>query len=271
MRSLFLTVLVSLAAWGQTQETPATFERPGYESPLPVLLELGTYHSGVSNGYGYWRGADATLWLRHNPRFTPVFMFNSQHRPGAAQQSFGFFSFANWSKNFYTTQGFSFAPERSGYSLFPQQRYDVKGFYKASFNRQLVLAAGYSHYTFGGPFKGDIYNGGFIYYRPRMIIEGNYFLNRNQPGDKIGNAGSLAVQRGQEGRYWVGAVVGGGKEVYSYLATTPLEVNLNSVSTQVFFRKWLSRHYGYYVSLDHQTKFGAYSRIGMTGRMFFEF
>lgn len=266
-----LTILMTAAAWGQTKETPATFERPGYESPLPVLLEVGTYHSGVTNGYGYWRGADAALWLRHNPRFTPVFLFNSQNRPGAMQQSIGFFSFANWSKNFYTTQGFSFAPERQGYSLFPHQRYDVKGFYKVPFNRQLVLAAGYSHFSFGGLTKGDIYNTGFIYYPRKMVVEGNYFLNRNQPGNKISSSGSVAVQRGQEGRYWVGAVVGGGKEVYSYIATTPLEVNLNSVSTQVFFRKWLNRHYGYYVSLDHQTKFNAYSRTGVTGRMFFEF
>ena len=66
-------------------------------------------------------------------------------------------------------------------------------------------------------------------------------------------------------------MVGGGKEVYTYIATTPLEVNLNSVSTQLFLRKWLSRHYGYYISLDHQTKFGGYSRTGVTGRMFFEF
>ena len=271
MNRAILAIAMTAAGWGQTKETPATFERPGYESPLPVLLEVGTYHSGVTNGYGYWRGADAALWLRHNPRFTPVFLFNSQTRPGASQQSIGFFSFANWSKNFYTTQGFSFAPERKGYSLFPHRRYDVKAFYKAPFNRRLVLAAGYSHFSFGGLTKGDIYNTGFIYYPRKMVVEGNYFLNRNQPGNKISSSASVAAQRGQEGRYWVGAVVGGGKEVYTYIAATPLEVNLDSISTQIFFRKWLSRHYGYYVSLDHQTKLGAYSRTGFSGRMFFEF
>lgn len=268
---IVLAWLAAAAVYGQTQETPATFERPGYESPLPVLLEVGTYHSGVSNGFGYWRGADAALWLRHNPRFTPVFLFNSQTRPGVTQQNIGFFSFANWTKNFYTTQGFSFSPERKGFSIFPHQRYDVKGFYKAPFNRQLVLAAGYSRFSFGNLVRGDIYNTGFIYYQRKMMIEGNFYVNRNQPDDRVSSSASLAVQRGQEGKYWVGAVVGGGKEVYTYIATTPLEVNLNSVSTQLFLRKWLSRHYGYYISLDHQTKFGAYSRTGVTGRMFFEF
>ena len=59
MNRTILAIAMTAAGWGQTKETPATFERPGYESPLPVLLEVGTYHSGVTNGYGYWRGADA--------------------------------------------------------------------------------------------------------------------------------------------------------------------------------------------------------------------
>jgi len=271
MRRIIAGMAFAAALWGQSQENPATFERPGYEEPLPVLLEVGTYHSGVNNGYGYWRGTDATLWLRHNPRFTPVFMFNSQTRPGVTQQSYGFFSFANWSKNFYTTQGFSASPKRGGYRLFPQRRFDVKAFYKAPFNRQLVLAAGYSNFSFGSPVKGHIYNAGFIYYRPKMIFEGNYFLNNNQPGNNLASSASMAFQYGQEGKYWVGTVLGGGKEVYTYIAQTPLEVNLNGVSTQVFFRKWLNRHYGIYMSFDHQTKFGAFSRTGGTARMFFEF
>ena len=133
------------------------------------------------------------------------------------------------------------------------------------------MAAGYSHFSFGSLVKGDIFNTGFIYYPRKMMVEGNYYLNRNQPNSLLSSSASLAVQRGQEGKHWVGAVVGGGKEVYIYIVTTPLEVNLNSVPTQLFFRKWFNPHYAYYVSLDHQTKFGAYSRTGMTGRMFFEF
>jgi YaiO family outer membrane protein len=266
-----ILLLAGMAAWGQSASTPATFERPGYESPLPVLLEVGTYHSGVSNNFGYWRGADATLWLRHNPRFTPVLMFNTQTRPGVTQQNLGFFSFANWTKNFYTTQGASYTPSRAGFSIFPNQRYDFKAFYKVPANRQLVVAGGVTHYRFSDVLKGDMYNAGFIFYRPKMIVEGNYFLNRNQPGNFFGHSASVAVQRGQEGKYWVGTVVGGGKEVYSYIVNTPLEVNLNSVSVQVFLRKWITRHYGYYLAFEQQTKFGAYTRAGVIGRMFFEF
>ena len=274
MKQAIAILWLAMAAYAedQTPSTPATFDRPGYESPLPILLEVGTYHHGVTNGQGYWRGADATLWLRHNPRFTPVFMFNSQTRPGVTQQNVGFFSFANWTKNFYTTQGFSVTPKREGFSIFPQQRVDFKGFYKTPFaKRGLVLSAGFTHFSFGPIVKGNMYNTGFILYRPRAIIEGNYFLNVNQPGTKIGSSASLAVQRGQEGKQWTGVVVSGGKEVYSYIAATPLEVNLNSVSAQIFLRRWITRHYGYYVAFDHQTRFTAYSRTGATARMFFDF
>jgi YaiO family outer membrane protein len=271
MRVLFAVLLSLPLAAEQSTSAPATFERPGYESPLPVLVEVGTYHHGVSNRFGYWRGADATLWIRANQRFTPVFQFNSQTRPGITQQSFGFFSFANWTKNFYTTQGFSATPARQDFSLFPLQRYDMKAFYKAPFHRQLVLTAGYSHFRFAAPVRGDIFSGGFVLYRSKWIMEGNVFLNRNQPGDLLSPSASMAVQYGREGKYWVGTVIGGGKEVYSYIAVNPIEINLNSVSTQIFLRKWLSRHYGYYLSFDHQTRFSAYSRTGVTGRMFFEF
>ncbi len=266
-----LILLCTPLAAEQTTSTPATFERPGYEEPLPVLLELGTYHQAVNNGYGYWRGAEASLWLRHNPRFTPVIQFNSQTRPGVTQQSIGLFTYANWSKNFYTTQGFSFTPQRTGFSLFPRERFDGKGYYKVPFNRRLVLDGGFSYISFGPAIHSQLYNTGFIYYPNKMVVEGNLFVSRNQPGNKIGSSGSVAIQRGQEGKYWVGVVLGGGKEVYNTIAVTPLEVNFDSVSTQIFLRKWISRHYGYYISFDHQTKFGAYTRNGITGRMFFEF
>jgi len=273
LRILLFLGLIPAAFAEQTTGSPATFERPGsYESPLPYLLEVGTNQSAVSNGFGYWRGVDATLWVRKIPRFTPVFQFNSQTRPGVTQQAFSFFSFANWSKNFYTTQGFSYAPERGGVSLFASRRFDVRGFYKLPvLQRRLLLTAGVSQFNFQGPVKGQIYSTGFLYYPKRMIIEGNYFINRNQPGNKIGNSASLAMQYGQEGKYWVGTVVGGGKEVYTYIAQTPLEVNLNSVSTQIFLRKWLSRHYGVFIAFDQQTKFGAFTRAGVIGRVFFEF
>ncbi len=271
LRLLFLSGLVCK---GQNPtDATATFEKPGYESPLPVMVEVGTYHSHLSNGIGYWRGAEASIWIRNNPRFTPVFMFNSQTRPEGTQQNYGFFSYANWTKSFYTTQGFSVTPlvKQDVPLLFPRQRYDVKGFYKTGFNKKLVLSTGFTYFDFRGPVKGQIYSAGFLYYPHKMVIEGNYNINRNQPGNQISSSANLSAQYGREGKYWLGATVGGGKELYTYVAKSPLEVNLNGYSAQVFLRKWITRRVGYVVGVDHQNKLGFYSRIGGYGRMFFEF
>lgn len=277
MNRFFLPLLLLPVAFcaeqNPSQDTPATFERAGYESPLPILVEVGTYHSYLSNGQGYLRGADASIWIRNNPRFTPVFLFNSQTRPEGTQQNYGFFSYANWTKKFYTTQGFSVTPfaKQDSALLFPRQRYDVKGFYKPTFNKRLVLSSGFTYFDFRGPVKGQIYSVGFLYYPNKMVVEGNYNINRNQPGNHLSSSANMSAQYGKEGKYWLGATVGGGKEVYSYVAKTPLEVNLTGYSAQVYFRKWLTRHTGFVLGMEHQNKLGFYSRIGGYGRMFFEF
>ncbi len=268
---LIALLFASLAAAQQ----PA-FETPAYESPLPMRLEVGTYHSYAGKHYGYWRGADAELWIRYSKRFIPVLTIDSQTRPQGTQQNFGFFSYMNWTKSFYTTQGVTFAPQSSPFGVaqpiyFPKQRYDLKAYYKLPAEPSLVLDTGITYLDYGGSIKGEIFSAGFIYYPKRMVVDGNLFVNHNRPGGMVSAAGSLSAQYGREGKYWIGATVSGGHEAYRYMAATPVDVNLNGFSTQVFFRKWMSRHTGFVLSLDQQTKFTAYSRIGMVGKLFFEF
>src|SRR5260370_29567293 len=80
-------------------------------SQLPFRLEVGGYGSHVNQGYGDWNGAQSVLWIRSNPIFIPAIFFDSQARPGGTQQNYGFLSYLNWSKSFYTVQGFSAAPQ----------------------------------------------------------------------------------------------------------------------------------------------------------------
>jgi len=273
MKRLLLSVFIWVPFAAAQQPT---FEKPAYETPLPMRLEVGTYHSYAGKNYGYWRGTDAELWIRYSKRFIPVLMIDSQTRPQGTQQNYGFFSYMNWTKSFYTTQGVSFAPQLSPFGTtqpiyFPKQRYDVKAYYKLPSEPSLVLDAGITYLDYGGPIKGEIYSAGFIYYPKKMVVDGNLFVNHNQPGGMVTAAGSVSAQYGREGKYWVGATVSGGHEAYRYLATRPVDVNLNGYSTQVFFRRWLSRHTGFVLSFDQQTKFTAYSRIGVSGKMFFEF
>ncbi len=273
MKHLFALACLFAAA---ASAEDASFEKPAYEATLPMRLEVGTTQSYAGKNYGYWRGADAELWIRYSAKFIPVLTINTQTRPGGTQESYGFFSYMNWTKNFYTTQGLSFAPQLSAFGtpqpiFFPKQRYDGKAYFKLPSEPKLVLDAGITYLDYGGTIKSEIFSAGFIYYPPKMVIDGNLFVNHNQPGGMVSAAGSVSAQYGREGKYWLGATVSGGHEAYRYFAAQPVDVNLNGYSASVFFRKWITRRTGFVLGLDHQTKFTAYSRIGATAKMFFEF
>ncbi len=268
--------LACLIAWIATaalaQEGPPPAPAGKSSEMPPIRLELSGYGSHVTNRYGPWRGAESSVWIRANPFFIPVFLFDSQTRPAGTQQNYAFFSYLNWSKSFYTTQGFSAAPQSTlDRMYFPKRRYDVKAHWKVPPGRNFVLGAGYTRFDLGAPGHGQIFNLGAIYYRRKWVVEGNLFVNRNQPGDLYSGAGSLAAQYGQEGKSWVGVVVGGGRELYRFLGQLPFDVRFNGYSTRVFYRKWLSRNVGIMSSFDYQDRRGAFQRAGGSAGLFFEF
>ena len=261
----------SACCFAQGSPAPAG-EQGGSGELLPVRLEFSAYGSHVDRGYGDWRGLQGQLWIRANPYFVPVFFYDSQTRPGGTQQNYAFFSYANWSKWFYTTQGFSYAPERPlSATFFPKKRYDVKGHWKLPPKGNVVLGAGYTRVDWGGPGHAQIFNAGLLYYRRKLVVEGNAFVNRNQPGGLVSGAGSLAVQYGREGSYWFGATAGGGRELYRVQLVTPADIRLSSYSATIFYRKWLSRHFGFVMTFDFQEKLNAYRRAGGAAGLFFEF
>jgi len=255
------------------EESPAT--QPGSQpatDPLPFRLELGGYYSWVDQGFGDWRGLNAEFWWRGNARFVPALLVDSQSRPTGTQQNYAFTSYLNWRPSFYTTQGVSFAPQGSDLAIyFPKVRYDIKGHWKLRRDRNVVVAAGFTHFDFGRPGQGQIYNAGTIYYRDKLVLEGNFYLNRSQPGGLWSASGSMAAQYGREGKYWAGVTFGGGKELYRQDALTPIDVRHTSYTIQVFYRRWLSPRVGYVAGATFQDKLDAYKRAGGWGRLFFEF
>lgn len=258
-----------LAQQPPTQPPPT----PGPPSEvLPFRLELGGYTNQVDRGYGNWRGLEAQLWIRAHARFIPAFLVDTQTRPTGTQQNYVFLSYANWSQSFYTVQGVSWAPQRSDEAVyFPKRRYDIKGFFKLPPKRNLVLGAGFTRFDMGAQGHGQIFNLGATYYRDKLIVEGNAFINRNQPGSHVSSSGRLSIQYGTEGRYWVGASVGGGRELYQYVGQVPFDVQFSSYSASVFYRRWFTRHVGVHVSADYLDKLHAYRRVGISSRIFFEF
>lgn len=244
----------------------------GTPAELPFRLELGGYGSHVTDPYGDWRGGQALLWIRTNPIFIPEVFFDSQTRPGGTQQNYGFFSYLNWSKSFYTTQGFSTAPQNDAAAVFfPKRRYDVKANWKLPPNKNFVVGIGYTRFDLGAPGHGQIFNAGALWYHRKLVMEGNFFVNRSQPGDLYSASGAMSVQYGQEGKSWTGITVGGGHQLYQFAGQVPFNIRLNGYNVQAFYRKWLSRHVGVAITFDYQNLLETYRRIGGGSSLFFEF
>jgi YaiO family outer membrane protein len=270
-RRAILATPAFLAAlcWAQTPpDTPQDVQ-----SQLPFRLELTGYGSHVSDPYGNWRGAQSALWIRSNQFFVPAFIFDSQTRPTGTQQDYGFFSYLNWTKSFYTVQSISVAPQSTPADVyFPKIRVDVKAHWKLPPSRNLVLGLGYTHFDLGiANGHGEIMNAGAIWYHRKLVIEGNLFVNRNQPGDLYSASGTVSAQYGREGKSWTGVTLGGGHQLYEYVGQTPFNVRRDGYTLEAFYRKWLSRHVGVIVAFDHQNLIGAYRLWGGKSGLFFEF
>jgi YaiO family outer membrane protein len=267
---LWLGTIPPIAA--QSGSTASQTAGPPAVTTLPFRFELGGYYTWADNGYGNWRGVDAALWYRGNSRFVPAFLVDSQTRPAGTQQNYAFTSYMNWKPSFYTVQSFSAAPQNSPQAIyFPKGRFDVKGYWKLPPDRNLVLGAGFTHYDFGQPGYGEIYNIGALYYRKKLVIEGNLFINQSFPGNLWSASGSAALQYGTEGKYWFGLLASGGRELYYYSGLSPGNVRLTSITVNLFYRRWISRHIGYVVGTLLEDKLDAYLRGGASARLFFEF
>jgi len=239
---------------------------------LPFRVEAGGYYHWVNRGYGDWRGLTAGIWLNRNGRFVPGFYLDSQTRPTGTQQVYTAIAYMNWTPSFYTVQSVSGAPERSDQATyFPEMRYDLKGYWKLPPDQRVLLAAGITHFELGTTGRGEIYNFGALYYHNKLVAEGNLFINQNRPGGLWSASARLSIQYGIEGKYWLGMSAGGGRELYRIELATPSDVSLSSYSLDFFYRRWIARHFGYVVGATLQEKLDAYTRSGVSARVFFDF
>jgi len=253
-------------------EAAASDDAPaGPYSLSPIRLEMGGYSSHATNGLGTWSGGLVQLWYR-NRYFTPSFTVDRQTRPTGTQWNYNFFSYLNWSKSFYTIQGYSWAPQKDPNAVyFPKRRYDVRGYWKLPPEQKFLIGIGYTRFDMGATGHGQIFSVGSLYYHGKWVLDGNLFVNRSQPGDLYSLSGLFSAQYGQEGHQWLGVTAGGGRELYQYVGQTPFEVRFMSYSLSAFYRRWLNKHTGIVFSGEYQDTLDAYRRGGGSVHLFFEF
>jgi YaiO family outer membrane protein len=259
----------AIAQGGSDPPRPNAQTEPGMQA---TRIEFGGYQHWVNQGLGDWRGLNAELWLGRKSRFVSGFTFDSQTRPTGTQQNYAYTSFMHWTPSFYTSQSVSGAPQGSAISIyFPKIRYDVRANWKLPPEKRVILGAGFTHFDFGGPVEGEIYNLGSIYYRGKLVISGDLFINQSRPGDLTSASGSVSLQYGTEGKSWLGLTVSGGRELYRIELSSPLDARLSSYTVDLFYRRWIFRNVGYVVSATYLDKLDAYRRGGVSARLFVDF
>jgi len=249
--------------------TPGT--SPPDAAPRRFHLEVGSFDNAVSNRFGHWWGSGLSLSYKWSERVTASGQILAQRRPGETQPLLGASTLIQWSDWFYTDFALSGGGPNDSAAFFPRVRYDWTANFKVPGAPGLILNAGLTKLYFGDPIRGRVVRTGAVYYWKRLVFQGTLYWNSSQPGNHASKSVNGAAQYGQEGRYWMGLVAGGGREAWQTLALTPQDVEFTSYSTSAFFRKWLAPNYGVVASYGYSVKRAAYRIHGLEFKFFLDF
>ena len=256
-----------------SQQGPADAIPPSI-APRRFHLELTSFENSVSNQFGHWAGGGLSLAYKWSDRLTTTGQILGQRRPGEAQPLLAASTRIEWSSWFYTDLALSGGGPDDPAAFFPRVRYDWTANLKPPVPG-LILNGGFTQLYFGDPVRGHIVRAGAVYYWRRFVLQGTLFLNTSQPGNRKSKAGNGAMQYGEEGRYWLGMVAGGGREAWQTLgltpALTPQDAEFTSYSGTVFLRKWLAPTYGVVTSYGYAVKRGAYRIHSVDFTFFLDF
>lgn len=278
-RLLMIVVLVSGGEICAQQTVPGGVASPqppsaapaaSVEKKTPFHLELGTFYSSLSHGYGSWRGADMRLFYT-TPRATPILSISRQTHGQGSQSSFGLASYITFTERYYAIVGVSQAPDR-GTVLYPKTRLDAAILGNVAAVRGLVLSAGVTdiHGTTSRS-GGTIYSVGSLYYRGRAISSAVLRLNRDRRSGQRSYSEQIGSQYGEQGRYWLGASFTHGTEAYQIGGVIPFDVRFEGVGASAFVQRWVTRKQGFAIRYDYEHKYTAFVRAGAAVTYFVDF
>ena len=245
------TVMLCVAPCAQAQGEPR----------LPFSVQVGGFYDQLDNGYSDWRGLDARVTYSGS-RASPFASASTQSRREGQQSSYGLGSYVTLNRSMYAIAGFSVAT--GGTAVFyPRLRWDVSLMTDTHVVPGLVIAAGFTHVSFGGGSTGTITSLGPIWYHGPLILSGAAHLNHDGVGGATTGSAEAGGQYGAEGRYWVGGSLSAGHEAYQVLSATPFDVQFTNVGGTLFYDRWLTHRTDVRLGLDYQDKRSAYHRRGV--------
>jgi YaiO family outer membrane protein len=250
----------------RTAVSPAAGERP------LGRFEVGQWGTRVSNGFGTWYGGSVQLFLDPLPRLSLLGEGFYEHRPGETEQGGALAATIHLTPWFYTNLAVSGGGPDDFSAFIPRLRYDVSGALRTPMPG-LLLTGGWTRLEYGDPVSGRIVRAGFIQYAGKLILQGTVNFNNSRPGNRKSVDGVGSIQYGQEGRYWVGVVAGGGREAWQTQGLFPVNVEFDGYHVSAFTRKWITGSFGTAVRYNYYLKKAAYHSSGaeVQVRLFWQF
>lgn len=257
-----IALLVARAALAQ--------ERASDEATRPFHLEMDAFYQSLDAGYGAWRGVDVRLQYA-SPRATPFAFVSSQTRDEGTQVNAGVGSYVTLTPWLYAIVGASSAPD-NGVVLYPTLRADASLYAAVPGVRGLVVTGGFTEIRYSQSGSGGrIASLGSMLYHGRGIYSGIVRFNTDRASGLHSRSYLATGQWGGQGRYWIGANVGGGNEAYQVLSASPFDARFESRSAAAFLQKWVTRSQGVTVRYDFEHKLRTYHRNGLTVGYFVDF
>ena len=228
-------------------------------APANWHLQVSTFYSSATDGYGVWEGQDARL-LYSGKRISPFVNAATQKRPNGRQEAYGAGAYVVLTPWMYSIVGVGVAPTTNAV-LFPRIRSDASVFVAVPKLKGVLVSTGFTDLRFEDEQAGgQILSLGSTVYRGKGIYSGALFFNRDRASGAQSRSWQLGGQWGAQGQYWLGGSLGVGNEAYRLISTTPFDARFENRFVTAFASKWITPRTGVTLRLDYERKVDVFHR-----------
>lgn len=241
--------------------------RPDYKNRLEITYSedyLEPYGS-----YGSWHSLGIVYRRKHSEDIKFVLQSSLSQRDGFGDGiAAGAGIFKDWTPKFYTYTGIS---SGSDVDYIPEINIGHSFYFKPGGGH--IIPLGFSYIKSRGGNDSYALSSGIVAYRSGgWVYEYNIRRNHSEPGGIISYSHSVGINKGKEGHQWLRLGASFGKWAYMTTALTiPEEIDKNSFSVSLNWRKWLGENYGINTNVSYFNLEDGYDKYGVKFGIFTEF